>query len=78
MELYTDMLEFVRQLLDGGEGVPDHEKLLLRLYRDAGEKLGFGFRRFYGLYLVKRYRKERRYKDALRILEGISGKEFPE
>lgn len=78
VELYTDMLEFVRQLLDGGEGSPDHEKLLLRLYRDAGEKLGFGFRRFYGLYLVKRYRKERRYKDALRILEEISGKEFPE
>lgn len=78
LDLLRDMLEFVRKLLHGGEADPAYETLLLRLYRDAGEKLGFGFRRFYGLFLADLYRKTRRYKDALRIMEEINRRDFPE
>ena len=78
LELFCDMLEFVRQLLADRQTDPTYEALLLRLYQDAGEKMGFGFRRFYGLYLVKLYRQTRRYKEALRIMEEIGSKEFPE
>ena len=70
--LYGDMLEFARQLLCDATDVPAYEALLLRLCADAGEKLGFGFRRFYGQYLIALYRSQRRYKDALRVVEELN------
>ncbi len=76
--LYGDMLSFAHLLLEEGQASPDYEALLLRLYTDAGERLGFGFRRFYGLYLSRLYQSQRRYKDALRVSEEISAKDFPE
>lgn len=78
LALYGDMLAFARLLLEDGQNTPDYEALLLRLYAGTGEKMGFGFRRFYGLYLSRLYQSQRRYKEALRVTEEISSKVFPE
>lgn len=70
-ETYSDMVRFaelqVRKLRDG-----DYETVLRRVYGQAGEKLGFGFRKFYGRYLIDLYRSQRRYKEALTVMEEIS------
>ena len=73
-QIYTDMVRFAELQL-GGQRDNEYEILLHRIYDQAGEQLGFGFRKFYGQYLVELYRSQRRYKDALRIMETVT---FPE
>lgn len=72
---YTDMVRFARLLLEDRRD-DGYETLLKRIYAEAGEQLGFGFRRFYSRYLIELYRSQRRYKDALGIMaemrDGLS------
>ena len=69
--LYQKMLLFARLLLERQEHTPAFEQVTSELYHQTGHPFGFGFRRFYGLYLVRYYRSQRRYKDALQIMEDI-------
>lgn len=69
--LYERMLTFARLLLEQQDDTPIFEQTASELYHQTGSQFGFGFRRFYGLYLVQYYRSQRRYKDALRIMEEI-------
>lgn len=63
------MLRFARLLAEDKRGEPEFELVTRGLYER--QNLGFGFRRFYGLYLVELYRSQRKYKDALRIMDEI-------
>ena len=68
-DCYEEMLRFARLLADGRRTEPEFEQVTRRLYER--KNLGFGFRRFYGLYLAELYRSQRKYKDALRISDEI-------
>lgn len=70
-ENYADMLCFARLILEEKQQTPEFETVTLRLCEQAGTKMGVGFRRFYSLYLVDVYRGQRRYKEALRLMEQI-------
>ena len=66
--IYTDMVRFAELQL-GGRQDTEYELLLRRIYDEAGTQLGFGFRKFYGRYLIALYRSQRRYKEALTVME---------
>ena len=68
-DCYGEMLRFARLLAEDKRGEPEFELVTRGLYER--QNLGFGFRRFYGLYLVELYRSQRKYKDALRIMDEI-------
>lgn len=70
--LYERMLRFPELLL--GEAPmeqPEYERVLVALYKEAGEAFGHGFRQFYGRYLIELYTHQRRYKEALRVSEDM-------
>ena len=67
-QTYADMVRFSELQLRGQRDA-EYETLLRRIYDQAGEKLGFGFRKFYGRYLIDLYRSQRRYKEALTVME---------
>ena len=67
-QVYADMVRFAELQLAGLRD-REYELLLRRIYDQAGEQLGFGFRKFYGRYLVELYRSQRRYKDAMAVME---------
>lgn len=46
-------------------------QLLETIYNTIGSELHFGFKQFYGDYLIACYKANRRYKDALRITEEL-------
>ncbi len=50
---------------------PEFERVTQELYAEAGVRFGFGFKRFYGRYLIELYKRQRRYKDALRVREEM-------
>lgn len=50
---------------------PGYFELLEELYGNVNQPFGFGFRRFYGLYLIRYYKHQRKYKEALRIREEM-------
>ena len=54
------------------------EQVTRTLYDEAGERFGFGFRRFYGRYLIEIYKKQRRYKEALAVQEEMDTVYIPE
>lgn len=66
---YEEMIRFARLLAEGRRTEPEFEQAARSLYER--QNLGFGFRRFYGLYLVELYRSQRKYKEALRIMDEI-------
>ena len=68
-DCYEKMLRFARLLTEDKRTEQEFEQVTRELYER--KNLGFGFRRFYGLYLVDLYRSQRKYKDALRIMEEI-------
>ena len=48
---------------------PVYERVLRQIYDTAGKTLGFGFRIFHGVYLRELLAHQRKYKEALRLLE---------
>jgi len=68
-DCFADMLRFARLLAEGRRAEPEFEQVTRGLYERRN--LGFGFRRFYGLYLAELYRSQRKYKEALRISDEI-------
>lgn len=50
---------------------PGYFELLEDLYENVNLPFGFGFRRFYGLFLIRYYKYQRKYKEALRIREEM-------
>lgn len=56
----------------------EFERVTRTLYDEAGEHFGFGFRRFYGRYLIEIYKKQRRYKEALIVQEEMDMIHVPE
>lgn len=56
----------------------EFERVTRTLYDEAGEHFGFGFRRFYGRYLIEIYKKQRRYKEALIVQEEMDTVYIPE
>ena len=68
-DCFGEMIRFARLLAENKRTDQEFEQVTRELYER--KNLGFGFRRFYGLYLVDLYRSQRKYKDALRIMEEI-------
>lgn len=69
-DCYEEMLRFARLLAENRRTAPEFELVTRGLYERRN--LGFGFRRFYGLYLAELYRNQRKYREALRIMEEIN------
>lgn len=51
---------------------PAYEYLLKDIYNKVGEKMGKGFERFHGKFLVELYKKKRRYKEALELTNELN------
>ncbi|MDO5379148.1 MAG: helix-turn-helix domain-containing protein [Clostridia bacterium] len=72
LEMLGGMLRFAQLFFDPQCcELPEYEQVLTYLYDEAGQALGHGFRQFYGRYLMKLYKRQRRYKDALRVSEAL-------
>ena len=72
MALCRDMLDMAAfQLRPGFLDDPAYEGALSRLWRDA-DRLGFGFQRFFGVYLIALCQHQRRYKEALAISQAMN------
>ena len=71
--LCEKMIVFVELLLEQDYlKNPSYGSLLKSLYEEIERPFGFGFRRFYGLFLIEWYKYQRKYKDAVRVLEEIT------
>ncbi|MBR5287344.1 MAG: helix-turn-helix transcriptional regulator [Clostridia bacterium] len=76
-DLLEKMLVFAQMMLANEDAeIPGFEETARALYEDAGRIYGYGYKRFYGRYLIEYYKSQRRYKEALRISEEIGY--FPE
>lgn len=72
LKMLGGMLRFAQLLFDPQcRELPEYEQVLTHLYVEAGEALGHGFGQFYGRYLIELYRRQHRYKDALRVSEAL-------
>lgn len=70
--LIDQMVRFAELLYENkGADDPEFETVALKLYRKAGDAYGHGFKQFYGHYLIELYKRQRRYKEALRVFEEI-------
>lgn len=79
VRLMEQMLRFAELMLEGEtQANGEFERVTRRLYDEAGELYGFGFRRFYGRYLIEIYKKQRRYKEALAVREEMEEGVVPE
>lgn len=52
--------------------IETYEEILKKLYHQTEPLFGFGFRRFYGEFLIQLYKHQRKYKEALLIKEKIN------
>lgn len=66
MITFAEMLKQPNYLNSSG-----YIETLESLYQNVNQSFGFGFRRFYGLYLIRYYTHQRKYKEALRIREEM-------
>ena len=72
-DLMEKMLDFAQMMLtDGAAGLPEFEQAARALYEESGQVYGYGYKRFYGKFLIESYKSQRRYKEALHIQEEIS------
>lgn len=72
--LLEQMIRFAELLYeDAFMDAPEFEQVTRLLYKEAGERYGHGFKRFYGRYLIELYKRQRRYKDALLVREEMEG-----
>ncbi len=70
--LMQQMIRFAELTFDeAAMEQPEFECVTRLLYDEAGARFGFGFKRFYGRYLLELYKSQRRYKDALRVREEM-------
>lgn len=77
--LLAKMLRFAELVFEAEPmALPEFEQVTRELYSEAGTWYGYGFRRFYGRYLVQLYKRQRRYKEALLVQEEMENGEFPE
>ncbi|MBR5225391.1 MAG: helix-turn-helix domain-containing protein [Clostridia bacterium] len=73
--LVGQMLRFAAMTLEEEPANhPEYERIVRALYDGVTEHFGFGFKRFYGRYLVELLTRQRRYKEALAVREEM---EFP-
>ena len=74
--LYAPMVRFA-QLLTQGDAMDltEYEQVVRTLYTQTQGTFGHGFMQFYGRYLVELLKQQRKYKEALKILEEMG---FPE
>ena len=74
MDLMEKMLRFAQMMLADSTGdMIEFEQTARTLYEEAGMVYGYGYKRFYGRYLVEYYKGQRRYKEALRLQEEMTG-----
>lgn len=79
VRLMEQMLRFAALLTqEGAQESEEFERVTRTLYDEAGDYYGFGFRRFYGRYLIEIYKKQRRYKEALSVREEMERIYVPE
>ncbi len=72
MMLVEKMLRFAQLLLEGCPmDNPAFEQVTRALYDGVTERFSFGFKRFYGTYLIEILRRQRRYKEALTVREEM-------
>ncbi len=70
--LYEQMICFAEFLQNKDYLDSDkYEAVLKALYEQVDKPFGFGFRRFYGAFLVQLYKYQRKYKEALRVKEEM-------
>lgn len=71
-KLCEKMILFAELLLNSDcMNLPEYEEVLKTLYFQTDKTFGFGFRRFYGEFLIQLYKHKRKYKDALSIKENM-------
>lgn len=75
--LVRKMVRFAELLIgEEGEPSPEYEQLTIELYHATGDAYGHGFKQFYGHYLIQLYKRQRRYKEALRISDEVQSMRF--
>lgn len=72
-QLIESMIRFAELMMDEETmRSPEFEEVTRTLYDESEGQFGFGFKHFYGRYLVQLYKRQRRYKDALLVQEEMS------
>lgn len=74
--LFYYMVRFAELMAEGEEKNPaEYEEVVRMLYAQTLDAFGFSYRQFYGRYYVELLKRQRRYKEALRIQEEMG---FPQ
>lgn len=69
------MIRFAELMLDEARRhSAEFEQVTRMLYDETEGQFSFGFKRFYGRYLVDMYKRQRRYKDALMVQEEMNAR----
>lgn len=71
-QLLTLMIRFAELIMSESLQSKEMESVTRTLYDEGAGQFGFGFKRFYGRYLVEIYKQQRRYKEALAVQEEMS------
>lgn len=70
--LYAPMVRFSELLTQGDAmDLTEYEQVVRTLYTQTQGTFGHGFMQFYGRYLVELLKQQRKYKEALKILEEM-------
>ena len=70
--LYVTMIRFAELLTEkDAMDLHEYEQVLRTLYVETKNTFGHGFMQFYGRYLVELLKQQRKYKEALKILEEM-------
>ena len=70
--LYVTMIRFAELLTEkDAMDLHEYEQVLRTLYEETKNTFGHGFMQFYGRYLVELLKQQRKYKEALKILEEM-------
>lgn len=73
-QLLEAMIRFAELMADEcAASGSEFEQVTRMLYDEAEKQFSFGFKHFYGHFLMEIYKRQRRYKEALQVLENMEG-----
>jgi len=71
-QLLNLMIRFAELIMTEPLQSGEMERVTRTLYDEGAGQFSFGFKRFYGRYLVEIYKRQRRYKEALAVQEEMA------
>lgn len=69
-DIYEKMIKIIRMMINHDLG-EEYLQILKEVYDECGKRIIYGYQQFYGLILIKAYKANRRYKEALSLYQQM-------